>query len=212
MKELNGIIEQLSQINLQITEKDNLILLMSPIIELTEQLIGDIAFIQSPSYGDLKTKYVDALQHAFDALKNAKQVSIEPDSSINFKSGEQDKSKPTSNSKRVTFTAKQVTAPLNTDIYQAPKSRPKFVKQKRPDSSEKKSTYMYFTYKTHDYYIDTAITDGHHDIYDSNKVLVGKLERDTVTLISDNSTETIKLKTASKSDKSCLFGSYFLDE
>lgn len=206
MRELSQIIEELTQLNKQIIEKDNFINKMQGVIDLTSQMLTDAGFVHSEIYLDLRVKYLTQLEDLLKKITvDQTQITIEPENIIPPKSG-----------KSRTYTKDDVTAPIMTDIYQHPGSRKTFIK-KKPDPKEKEPApeYYEFTFNNKLYYMKTTPKEGdEQEIYDEQLSVVGNLKHDKVTIITDSTqmkTETHQLKQITSPEQTeHLFGSYYV--
>lgn len=213
MRELSQIIEDLTQINKQVIERDNLINKMQSVVDLVSQMLSDAVFVQSEIYLDLRVKYLTQIEELLKKINNEQsQVTIEPENIIPHKSTQGQKSR--------TFTKDDVTAPIVTDIYQAPGCRKTYVRQKKPSSTkDNESSHDYYEIMIHDrpYYLKTIPTakDGEEqEIYDDQLALVGNLKNDILTIITDPQslkTETHRLKQITTEQGDHLFGPYYIN-
>jgi hypothetical protein len=217
MKELIEIIDHLHKVNEQIVEKDNMINNMSSIIELVSQLMADADFIKSDIYLDLRAKYISQIQDRLKKMENANIV-IEPENPTMEKTVKDIKGKITNK-----FTKEQVRAPIKTDIFVAPNCRRTYARKKikkdangkdTKDTKDTKDRYISFEYEGSTYYIYIDTDESHkdtHDVYNSQFSMVGNLEKDEITIITDNEkllSRTIKLSTVPEGE--CIFGKYTL--
>lgn len=121
MRELVQIIEDLHRLNQQIIDKDNLLAHYAQIIDLTCQLMKDPQLTQLTVYPELKARYLTPIETHLNSLQTT-SVSIEPENP-EITSAATDRA--------TTFSSKDVTAPIVTDIYTAPKQRPRLANPKK---------------------------------------------------------------------------------
>jgi hypothetical protein len=215
MRELTQIITSLQEINQQVIDKDNTINRMQGVIALISQMVNDSSFTHSDIYLDLRIKYIQPIE---EHLKHLEQnpVIIEPENLFIPKKEK---------SHERFFTKEEVTAPMQINIYDAPKNRKTYVRKKRTENKEKKDpnassdptdthdnqgTFLSFHHDDNEYYLSTLT----YEIYDSDWNFSGRLKDDKITLIINPQTletETITLKTQQESTEPRLFGSYILE-
>jgi len=205
MRELSEIIGELHNINEQIVEKDNMIDQMNGIITLVTQLLADVDFIKSEIFLDMRFKYINQIDEQIKKLSQS-HVTIEPENIV------------AKSEKKKHFTREEVRAPIQTDIFEAPRCRQTFRRKKQTTSTEEKKTdnkYVSFTYNDTLYYINTLGKDGEYTIHDENNVLVGHLKDDVITLLCDHNLDhciTINLRTITQTPaQTYLFGVYALE-
>ena len=119
MKELLQIIENLHNINQQVIEKDNYISNYTDLIELFSQLVHDPDFVKSEIYLDLKLKYITPIETKLNSVQNLQKITIQPEMVTTSAPGTQSTTKKPSKK----FTSSQVTGPIPTDIFCAPRCR-----------------------------------------------------------------------------------------
>jgi hypothetical protein len=209
MKELSAIIEELQTLNQKIIEKDNFLNNFNELIELTATLIKDDDLMKSEIYLDLRLKYISTIEQKLQKLQQS-HITIEPQNI--FQKQNQSQPQPQAQTsqalptkaKKKQFTSVDVSAPISTDIYMAPKQRPLFSRKKaiasqivdkdKPAPDVATPTYVQFEYDEVTYLIDTNSTKNIYPIYNVDLQLAGSLEGPNVTLLdNDDLTKSVTI-------------------
>jgi len=221
MKELIQIINQLHTINEQVVEKDNLIDHMQMVISLVSKMVSDSLLIKSDIYLDLRAKYLNQIEERLQKISQS-SVTIEPENiktcpdkalSLNEKG-----------MKQKSFTKDDISAPIRTDIFQAPGCRRSFARKKDTPSDksgdksgdtsgdkpcdkpcgdqstgktlleQEENKYISFDYQDNRYYLNLKKHDNQYDIYDDQLKITGNLVGNNLTLLAEGKDGSLESK------------------
>jgi predicted small secreted protein len=216
MKELTEVIDKLHHVNEKIVERDNIIDKMDVIISIVSLMLKDESFIHSDIYLDMRIKYINTIEEKLKKI-NGSQLPIEPENLELSKSC-------LSHNKQKYFTTEEIIAPINTNIFEPPSYRRKFMKKKKLHNNGMKindacintnntqhdtDEYVSFNYRGGMYYIKINENNNKYHIYDDTCRLVGHLCESHVEINSENITLR---KVDQSSGRTHVFGHYWMDE